>query len=664
MKVNYLILGIIFLASCSQKKQENLSESIFVSAHYTNLHSDTKELFLDSIVKKSNELPITISTANFLLDLSTEYYFLNKGQKSLNICRQALRLSKKLKDTLSIAKSYNYIGDCYNQSYRDSAYTYYQEAEKLYKLLGNDELLAKMLFKKAYILFYEGNYIESEIKLSQALQLIKSTKDFEMLYMTYNLMGCNLDKLGDYDVALRYFDNAENELIHLTKNGVSENLIFDYEVTLSINKANVFDKKQQYKKSIEELSAKLIKSSYNKNPKYYIILLGNLGYSKMKSGDLLGAEKLLNKSLKLAYKNGNESDAIYKLINLGELKLIKKDTAKSRLFLNKALVLSKKLKASNELKLVYGLLSKAEPQQDSYYKDKIIQLTDSLAIVQRSNHNKYARIEYETSVVVDANKELSSRNLYLIVGIAVLGSAFVVRYIISQRKEIAYRKRLQDAEQELFDLMRTSQIELNIARNDEKNRISKELHDNVMNRLYGTRLHLGLLNSDASREAEGKRAEHIDELQLIEKDIRSISHNLHTDAIAYRFDYPVLLSSCVQKAHVGTNTTFSFESDSEIDWESISGLIKIAIYRIVQEAIMNVAKYAEASTCIVKITQTNPTFLLLSITDNGKGFDPNQVIEGIGLKNMRSRVQSLNGEFQITSSVHKGTCIECRFEIK
>jgi len=663
LKVNYLILVIIFLASCSQKEQENLSESIFDSQHYTNLSSETKELFLDTIVKKSNDLPVSVRTANFLLDLSTEYYYLNSNTKSLNICRQALRLSKELKDTLSIAKSYNYIGDSYNHAYRDSAYTYYQEAEKLYKLLGNDELLAKMLFKKAYILFYEGNYIESEIKLSQVLQLIKSSEDFEMLYMTYNLMGCNLDKLGDYYVALRYFDNAENELVHLTKNQVSENLIYDYGVTLSINKANVFDKKRQYKKSIKELETIIVKSQNNRNPKDYIIVLGNLGYSKMKSGDLKGAEILLTKALHYTYKNANESDAINKLINLAELKLIKKDTAKSRNFLNRALVLGKKIKASNELKLVYDLLSQAEPQRDAYYKGKIIRLTDSLAVVQLNNRNKYARIEYETSVVEDANKELSTKNLYLIVGVVALLGALGVRLIIGQRKEIVYQKQLQAAEMEFFDLMQASQIELNGAREEEQNRISRELHDNVMNKLYGTRLHLGLLNTSTSPDAPEKRAAHIDELQTIESEIRAISHDLHTDSVASHFDYPILLASYIQKAGVSGDTVFAFESASEIDWDAISGLVKISIYRIVQEGLSNVVKYADAMECSVTISQPDSATLLLTIADNGKGFDAALIPKGIGLSNMKTRARLVKADLHIESAPGKGTRIECRFVV-
>jgi tetratricopeptide (TPR) repeat protein len=594
LKVNYLILGLIFLASCSQKKQENLSESIFLSQNYTNLSPKTKELFLDSIVKKSDNLPMTVPTANFLLDLSTEYYYLNSNTKSLNICRQALHLSKNLKDTLSIAKSYNYIGDSYNQSYRDSAYTYYQEAEKLYKLLGKDELQAKMLFKKAYVLFYEGNYLESEIIASHSLQLIKTSTSHEMIYMVYNLMGCNLENLEDYSTALKYFSHAKNELDKIPSHEISINKKNEYKVSLSINKSNVYNKLKDYKKSINELNSVLKIDLINSSPKHYAIILGNLGYSKMKSGNIYGVEHFFSKALDLALKNGNETDVLNKLINLGEFYLVKKDTVKSLDFLNRALVLGKKIKASNELKLVYDLLSQAEPQRDAYYKGKIIRLTDSLAVVQRNNRNKYARIEYETSVVEDANKELSTANLYLIVGVVVLLGALGVRLIIGQRKEIAYRKQLQAAEMEFFDLMQVSQIELNGARVEEQNRISRELHDNVMNKLYGTRLHLGLLNTSTSADAPEKRAVHIDELQTIESEIRAISHDLHTDSVASHFDYPILLASYIQKTGVSGNTVFAFESASVIDWDAISGLVKITIYRIVQEG-GNVSKLVMTS---------------------------------------------------------------------
>ena len=653
----------ILLYSCSKKAELNLTPTIIGTKKFESLNHNSKIIFLDSLSKNLEKLPSDSTSINFLFDLSTEYYFLNENSKSLLVSFNALERSNKISDTLSIAKSYNYIGDAFEQEYKDSAYFYYQKAEKLYQLIGNDELRAKMLFNKSYILFFEGNYVESEILLSNALQFLKSGSNHELNYTVYNLMGCNLEKLDDYDASLKYFNAAKSELAKLNHNDLSEHRLNDYEVTLSINTANIYDKKHDYDKSIQELKDLISNKISPTSPKNYVIALGNLGYSKMKSGNLEGVELLFKRALNLAYNNKNDTDIINKLIYLGEYYLIKKDTTKSLDYLNRALVLGHKINATNELKLVYDLLSKAEPQRDSYYKGKIIRLTDSLAVVQRKNRNKYARIEYETAVVEDANKELSSKNLYLIFGVVILVAALGVRYVIGQRKEIAYRKQLQAAELELFDLMRSSQVALNSAREEEQNRISRELHDNVMNKLYGTRLQLGMLNSPSIPDVEVKRLEQIDILQTIEQDIRAISHDLHTDVVSSHFDYPVLLAQYVQQLSATTQTNLHLDCAAGIDWESVSGLVKITLYRMVQEALSNVVKYAVATDCRITISQLDANTLLLTVRDTGKGFDLATTSSGIGLKNMRDRARLVKADFRIESEIGQGTRIECKFVI-
>jgi signal transduction histidine kinase len=653
-----LIFFLLFF-SCSKRENNSININIFQTPQYIALDVDDKSIFLDSLNQYTNKLPQTVSSANYLFDLSTEYYYLNENLKSLDISIKALSIAKSIHDTLSIAQSYNYIGDAYEQEHKDSAYFYYKKAEKLYQILDKDELRGKMLFNKGYILYFEGNYIESEIETSKALQLLKSSSNKELKYTVCNLMGCVLERLDDNENALKYFGHAKNELKLLNTNSNSTK----YELSLAVNIANVYDKRKEYKKSIKELSSVLNDDIASKWPSDYANVLGNLGYSNMKSGDLKSAKPLLSKALSVSLNKGTETNVLYKLINLGEFYLTIKDTTTSLSFLNKALVIGKKLNSNNEIIKTLNLLSKAEPQRDSYYKGKIIRLTDSLAIVQRKNRNKYARIEYETAVVEDANKELSNKNLYLIVGVVVLAGALGIRYVIGQRKEIAYQKRLQVAEQELFDLMQTSQIELNGAREEEQNRISRELHDNVMNKLYGTRLHLGLLNTSNTPDAQEKRSEHIDELQTIENEIRAISHDLHTDTVASHFDYPVLLATCVQKAGGNGTTLFAFESAPEIDWDSISGLVKITIYRIVQEALFNVTKYADATECTVTLSQPEPTSLLLTISDNGKGFDSTSSTTGIGLMNMKERARLVKADLQIQSAPGQGTTIECKFVV-
>ncbi|WP_374504534.1 ATP-binding protein [Flavobacterium sp.] len=604
-------------------------------------------------------MPHDSDSKEFLFNLAAEYYYLNDIKKSLYVSREIYDIIKNSSDTLNLAKAYYYIGDSYEQNYRDSAYYYYKKAEKLYQILGNDELRGKMLFNKGYILYLDGNYIESEVETSKALKLLKSSSNNELNYTVNNLMGCVLERLDDNENALKYFGYAKNELKLLNANSKSTK----YNLSLSVNIANVYDKRNQFDKSVKELNSVLNDSIATEWPSDYANVLGNLGYSKMKSGDLQNAKPLLLKAYNISLKNDTESNVLYKIINLAEYYLKVKDTTKSRDYLNKALVLGNKIKATNELKLVYDLLSKAEPQRDSYYKGKIIRLTDSLAVVQRKNRNKYARIEYETAVVEDANKELSSKNLYLIFGVVVLVAALGVRYVIGQRKEIAYRKQLQAAELELFDLMRSSQVALNSAREEEQNRISRELHDNVMNKLYGTRLQLGMLNSPSIPDVEVKRLEQIDVLQTIEQDIRAISHDLHTDVVASHFDYPVLLAQCVQQLSATTQTNLHLDCADGIDWEAVSGLVKITLYRMVQEALSNVVKYAAATDCHITISQPDANSLLLRISDTGKGFDLATASSGIGLKNMKDRARLVKADFRIESAVGQGTRIECKFVV-
>ena len=661
-KINFIPV-IIFLLSCSKSNEFRLNDSIFSSKEYISKKISEKKYYLDSLQNSINRLNNDSINRNFLFNLSTQYYYLNHFKKSFEVCDKVLQLSINASDSIGIARSYNYMGDSYENSKRDSAYYYYHKAERIYRLINKNEMAGKMLFNKAYLLFFEGNYIESEIIVSKALQLLRDSGDYQLVFSSYNLIASDFEKLEEYNDALKYYLLAQEVLNELEKDDNDFDINNNYKVSLSVNIASVYEKQFQYSKAANELESVLTDDLKVKWPKNYSTVIGNLGYVKTKLGHLKEGEALMKEALVLSRKSGIESSIVYKLHNLGKYYVDTKDTTQSIRYLKESLQLAEKLKSTDDIRINLQLLSKIDKANTSYYDKQYITISDSLTKVQRKNRNKYARIEYETAVVEDANKELSNTNLYLIVGVVVLVGALGVRYVIGQRKEIAYRKRLQVAEQELFDLMQTSQIELNGAREEEQNRIARELHDNVMNKLYGTRLHLGLLNTSTSSDAQEKRSEHIDELQTIENEIRSISHDLHTDSVASHFDYPVLLATCVQKAGGNGTTLFAFESALEIDWDSISGLIKITIYRIVQEALFNVTKYADATECTVTLSQPEPTSLLLTISDNGKGFDSTSSSTGIGLANMKERARLVKADLQIQSAPRQGTRIVCSFKV-
>jgi len=87
------------------------------------------------------------------------------------------------------------------------------------------------------------------------------------------------------------------------------------------------------------------------------------------------------------------------------------------------------------------------------------------------------------------------------------------------------------------------------------------------------------------------------------------------------------------------------------------------LYRIIQEASQNINKFAEAKTAIISFVKDENN-LCLSITDNGKGFNPKSNSEGIGLKNIHHRVESLQGKFIIHSKRYKKTSLNIVFSLK
>ena len=663
-----IYFSCLLVISCKQEKTVSVNYKLFQNEIYQNNKPQLKIKFLDSISSFSNKLPNDTLYRHFLFDLSNEYYYLNKYSKSFEVSKKVLHLSIIAKDTFSIARAYSYIGDNYLLTQKDSAYYFHQKSEKLYRVINNEERIGIELFKKAYILFFEGNFIESEAQVSKALLYLKNSKDAEMLFTAYSLLGLNFEKLEEYKEALKYQFIARNLLNDIE--GFNSNLEkkYLYNIESSINISNIYEKTNQYEQSIQVLKSLLTPELKKKSLSNYIFVLGNLGYSEMKSGITIGADNYFKEALSLSKENDFKNNIVYQLKNLGEYYSIIKDSARSISYLKQSLQLAEKLKMGEEIKKSLQLLSQIDKQNAAVYNKRYIVISDSLTKSQRINRNKYARIEYKTSVVEDENKILSTKNTYIIIAFVffsfILIGIIIYRYIKTKKLEIAMLFKQQKADEEVFELLKENQIKMNLAIVAEQNRISRELHDGVLNKLYGTRMKLGILNESDEEEIKAKRLTYVDMLQEIEKEIRDISHDLPSNILKGTFNYINLLNSLINEQNELKTTNFLFKVDSTIAWENITGLVKITIYRIVQEALQNVIKYADAKVCSIFIINADNKELYLSIEDNGVGFDVNKIEnEGIGLKNIKERAEILNSKLILTSELGKRTKIEVVFTI-
>ena len=653
------------LFSCNKNENNSINLKLFDAKQYTLKNNSEKERYLDSIQYHFKLEPNDSLHRSFLFNLSAEYYYLNKLKKSYSLNKKIISYSEKVRDTFSIARANSYLGDCFEFSQNDSAYYYYNRAEKLYYSIKNNEKVGNMLIKKSYLLFYEGNYLESEIQDSKALKYLKKTNDHQLLFSAYTILGVNFERLGEYKNALKYYQKANLVLNTLKKNDLDFDKKYNYSASSVLNLSNVYVKMHKYDKAIQELISINTYSLKKKWPDDYAAIIGNLGYAKMKSGNLKGTKDLFQIALKIAEFNNNKNIILYQKLSLGEYFLIVKNYSKSIHFLNESLKLAQSLKAVDEIKTALRFLVKADPSNSTYYDERYISISDSLAKHQQKSRDKFARIDYETSLVEDENKVLTLRSFYGIISsillIFILIGSLIFRYIKTKKRELLHIEQQQKAEEEIFELLKEFQIKISETKEIEQNRISKELHDGVMNKLYGVRMQLGILNKSDEIEIKNKRLIHIDALQDIEQEIRTISHNLNTDLIERAFDYISLLTNLILENNEIGNTNFTFNCKSNIDWETVSSLIKIAIYRIVQEALSNVLKYAEAQICNVNLTFDSKGNLKLIIYDDGKGFDMNNIINGIGLKNMKDRASNLNASFYINSSIEEGTTIEVVF---
>ena len=663
-----LFLFIFFLSCSKREKKSNLIEFLD-SKKYTLSSKGDKVFFLDSISDKIDNLPNDSLTKKLAFKISNEYYYLNDNKMSFELSKKAYELAKRQSDSTDMGRALYYMGDCYELSKKDSAYYYYKEAEKIFRLINNEERLAKVFFNKAYLLFYEGNFVESEFEVIKALKNLKNSKNYKLKYSCYTLQGSIHNELEEYEKALDYFILAEQTYYDIINQSNNDELLYDYYVLNVINLCNVYDNVGEYKKSIKEFSKINLPELKENWPNLYPQVIGNLAYSKMKNGDYEDAKKLFEEAINLAKKNKLDRGYLYKILHYGEFNLILKDTVKAKKIFKEALELSKKIKNGKEILKSLDFLSKTDSKNSPYYKSEYIKISDSIIKAQRASSNKFARIEYETNKLEDANELLTKRNFYLLS----IGSFLIIAFLIilgfrhrkAKKREIEFLELRKAADNELFELIKDYQIQLVKTKENVQNRIAKELHDGVMNNIYSVRLNLGFLNSSDDESMKEKRLLYITELQKIEKEIRELSHDLNHETDFDRIDYSYLLTNLVESINDVSSTVYTIKCtvDHAINWNEYSSVVKINIYRILQELCSNVNKYANADYCDIVInTEENP--ISISVIDDGIGFDTSKISDGIGMKNIKQRIATMKGKIIIESIQGKGTKVFIEIPVK
>ena len=164
------------------------------------------------------------------------------------------------------------------------------------------------------------------------------------------------------------------------------------------------------------------------------------------------------------------------------------------------------------------------------YLSNHIRLSDSLLKNERKARDKFTRIEFETDQIIAEKEQISKERLiFLLSSIGLFVAVLLIIIIINQRsknKQLRFNQIQQEANENIYNLMIDQQNKLEEGRTQEKKRISKELHDGVLGKLFGTRLNLDSLNTKTTTEAMETRDKYLKGLKDVEEEIRKISHDL------------------------------------------------------------------------------------------------------------------------------------------
>ena len=668
MKNIYYIVLLFFLIfyACTKKNIQNqttissedsLSTYLSKANDFSSTTKKRQEYIQKAFTIIVNQPNDSLQRVN-LFRVANRYYNLNDWKKYQEIAQLVLEKAVNSKDTVSIAKAYSYLGDYYgSQGVSDSAFIFYFKAEKIY-LQRNDNLnLSKTRLNKALLQYNESDFSGSENSVFKALRVLKGEKAGETVYELYNLLGLVYNELGEYDKAIEFHNKA---LTSLDENPTP--IEFQSRATSMNNMGFVYQNLNQYKKAIPYFQKGLEQKEdlVKYKPFVYAMLLDNLGYSRFKINVSKGLPDLFYESLKLRDSLQLTTGIITTKIHLSEYFASRGDMTKATEYSNEALAKARNSKNARNLLLPLKQLAILEPQKAFTYNKEYIHINDSLQKAERKIADKFSRIQYETDDIKQENADLTTQNrnlVYIFGSVLILGMfLYIIKAQKAKNRELLYKQEQQKANEEIYNLMISQQSNVETIRVIEKKRVAQELHDGVLGRMFGVRMNLDSLNKFNDELASQQRNSYLVELKNIEQDIREISHDLNREKSELINNFVAIVVDLFEAQKKTYNSKLVYSIDSSIRWDLMSNAIKINLYRIVQESLQNVNKYAAANSIKVEFKK-GIDGLFLRISDDGVGFNVKKAKKGIGLQNMLSRVNECKGTFDVKSKKGEGTTI-------
>lgn len=571
--------------------------------------------------KKINYKPGEVKYASYY---SAVLNVQGKYDSSLQINLNALQLAKQLnnqliliKTTLNVANSYSLLAQ------NDSSLYYYMQTLPLLESIGDKRMLA-MVYNNLAIMYRNiGQYRKGIAYGEKAIPLLREIKDSLNLEYGLTNLGINYSELNDYRAALAYFNEALN-LSHKLGDMYAQG-------ALQLNLADMDYRQGQYEDCKTRFGKALKIARQLHSFETEAIALKGFAMYYLQTKNYKAAQQYADSAILIAQKNN---------IREQRVKLYK--------------LLSDISYASQDLDAAMAYDIKTDQLQDSINNDNLQEVITSY-------EKKYETKKKETQIQLQQSqlKQKNTLNTILIAGTIALLMILLLSYRNYHHKKTMQQQRITELETEK-KLTATEAIIK--GEQQERSRLAKDLHDGLGGMLSGVKYSLSTMKENLIMTEQNAQAfeNSIHMLDTSISEMRRVAHNMMPESLL-RFGLDTALKDFCNQVSTSGILKVSYQSIEIVD-TSIEQSLAISVYRIVQELLNNIIKHAAAKSATVQIAQEK-NILMITVEDNGKGFDVNELksAKGIGWKNISSRLNYHNGKLDVQSSPEKGTSVYIEF---
>lgn len=509
-------------------------------------------------------------------------------------------------DNNEYTKLINKGNDFIKNSQLDSAYSYYTIAKESCSNKKGDEYAYVQLQIATIQQFFGDNY-SCEETITDALSNYQNTS-YKPYF--YNLLAVTYDNQKRYDEAMSYYKKAEN-----TYTG-------NYGKILAKNNIGLlYLEKKQYQKAITIFNP-LLTTNIKDSIKDYAMIVDNLGYSQYKSNS---AEAITNLLKAYQIRDSIKYDIGLIASNMHLAEYYKKSNNElSKKYALDALVAATKINSPDDkLEALHWIIESNNPKMQTYAL-QYIKLNDSITTIRQNAKNQFAKVKYD---VTESEKKADNYKYKFQLQIIISAFLFFIFMLLFYIYKIINKKKLQ------YETYTT------------ETRIAKKVHDELANDVYNS---LTFVQTQNLQDPD-KKETLIDNLDKIYSQTRNISKENSTINTGEKFesDLKKMISS-----YISNDVNVIIKSDPTLQWSKISPEKKIAIYRVMQELLVNMKKHSQATIVLIGFEHSTNT-LEINYKDNGKGTVEMLKLQN-GLQNAENRIHTIKGRITFDSETGKG----------